>query len=401
MGWLEDYLEYTQDMESPRVFHYWSAVALLGHVLGRRCWVDRGGRYKIYPGQIMVILCARSAIARKSTAVLTAVPFLNCLPEWAACLLPSKLSPQQLIHELNLISMDGSRPKHDPWGRRRDSCGLIAADELGFFFTSEEFARALPTHICAFNDAPLGNRRFAFRAWGENVWNACVGMLGATTPKGFADELPEPARQAGFLGRCIVVWGDPKGRANPLTDEATGFDKDLKLALEQEIQNIAQLHGEFRWSRSGKRVFDEFYHEHHEWVKKNVDTGLESDDTGYFGRKGDHVIRVATVVSASSSDEQLLRGQDVEKAITALGEIEKDIPRAFSEVGVARNARIETRILGILKKRGDWIPKWYLSQMVRRYGDKRTRDLALDTLLECREIDVERRGGTAYIRRRP
>jgi hypothetical protein len=400
MGWIENYLEYAKPLESPRVFHFWSAITLLGHVLGRRCWVDRGGRYKVFPGQIMTILVARSAIARKSTAIQLATPFLNAVPPWAAYQLPSKLSPQQLIREMHDISMDGTLPRWDPSGRRRDSCGLIVADELGFFFTSEEFARALPTHICAFNDAPPGDKRFTFRSWAEVVWNACVGMLGGTTPKGLAEELPEVARQAGFLGRTIIVYGEPEGDPNPLTGAVTPQDQELKLRLEEELNEIAHLAGEFQWSRKGRAVYDDWYVKHHKWVKENIDAGAESDDTGYYGRKGDHVVRVAAVMSASSSDEMVLRAGDVERAIAALADNERNMPKAFSEMGVHHYAALETRILNILDRHKNWIPRWKLMQGIRRYGDKRTREQAIDSLTECREIRVDRKDGVTYIRRR-
>jgi hypothetical protein len=401
--WLNRYLDYTKEMESPRIFHLWSGIAVLGHILGRKCWVNRGGKYKIFPGQIMVILVARSAIARKSTAIRMITPFLNVVPKWTAHKLPKKLSPQQLIQCMESIGSipmgETSRPKFDPFDRRRDCCGLIVAEELGMFFTAEEFARALPTHICDFNDAPPGLNSFEFRKWKAEVWNPCVGQLGATTPKGMAKELPNEARQAGYLGRNILVYGEPTGKANSLTEEAEKEDDTLKLELEQDFIEIAKMRGEFRWSDSGKRTFDDWYYNYHDWVKTHIDAGIESDDTGYFGRKGDHVIRVATVLSASESGDMTLCSRHVKRTLSELGAVEKVIPNALAEMGAQRHAEVESKILNVLDRADDWIPRWKLAKEMRRFGDKRIRDASLESLLETKEIESDNVGGTVFVRK--
>ena len=64
MSWLDRYLDLVAETESPREFHFWCAMAGLGHVLGRRVWLDQH-RYRVYPGQMMVLLCSDSAVARK------------------------------------------------------------------------------------------------------------------------------------------------------------------------------------------------------------------------------------------------------------------------------------------------------------------------------------------------
>ena len=67
MKWLEKYLEYTEDQESPSIFHLWVGLSLISAVLGRRVWIDRG-YYFLFPN-LYVVLVAGSARARKSTAL--------------------------------------------------------------------------------------------------------------------------------------------------------------------------------------------------------------------------------------------------------------------------------------------------------------------------------------------
>src|SRR5262245_47344511 len=64
VGWLDLYLKFTERQESPAEFHLWAGIAALGHVLGRRVWLDRFEGGKIYPAQIMVVIVSESAVAR-------------------------------------------------------------------------------------------------------------------------------------------------------------------------------------------------------------------------------------------------------------------------------------------------------------------------------------------------
>src|SRR3972149_2265472 len=67
--WLLSYLDYTKELESPELFHIWCGVSAIATMLGRNVWLDRGYG-KLYPNHY-IILVAKSALCRKSTAVLT------------------------------------------------------------------------------------------------------------------------------------------------------------------------------------------------------------------------------------------------------------------------------------------------------------------------------------------
>ena len=91
MKWLETYLKYTEHLESPTLFHQWVAMAVAGHVLGRKVWLVRGGEYCIFPGQMMVVLVSPSAVARKSTAIEAGVKLIEGLPVgWRMCCPPRR-----------------------------------------------------------------------------------------------------------------------------------------------------------------------------------------------------------------------------------------------------------------------------------------------------------------------
>jgi len=61
--WLSSYLEYTSGQESPRNFHFWTGLSILGGALRRNVVLDRV-YYKLFPN-LYVILVAASAACKK------------------------------------------------------------------------------------------------------------------------------------------------------------------------------------------------------------------------------------------------------------------------------------------------------------------------------------------------
>src|SRR5262245_23227722 len=199
-SWLDLYLDYTRELESPTVYHRWVGLTKLGHAIGRRVWVPKGGKFPIYWAQMMVCLVGGSGVVKKTTAMNAGVDLYQGLPQGFGItnVLPARTSAQQLVQEMT---------PHDQDGNPLDAVGLIVASELGSFFSKESFNETLATHITPLNDAPhglfnrdtlsFGDRDFVvrYRGWQETLVNPCIGMIACTTESGFARELPEQALQ--------------------------------------------------------------------------------------------------------------------------------------------------------------------------------------------------------------
>src|SRR5436305_2535187 len=115
MGWIEHYLDLVIETESPQEFHFWCAMAGLGHVLGRRVWLDQF-RYRIYPGQLMLLLSSDSAVARKTTATREIKKLISTLDR--VNIIPQRVTGPTLLDSL---------AKVDDNGEPVDAVGLIFA----------------------------------------------------------------------------------------------------------------------------------------------------------------------------------------------------------------------------------------------------------------------------------
>jgi hypothetical protein len=392
------------------MFHRWAALAGCGHVLGRKVWNVRaapgGFAYGIFPGQIMVCLVAASALLRKSTALDAMGRLLQDLPAGITNLLPQRTSPQELMRSLQPRDDAG-----DPLPER-DCVGLIMASELGAFFSSEGFLETMATHVTRLNDAPHGRydpegRRFRdhlyplrFIKWQLDLLNPCVGMLAATTPTGLAKELPVQAQTAGLFGRMLTVHQSDTDRApNALTIRPSRQETlrvaSLEEALLEGLQKMAALAGEIPLSRQARLFFDAWYREH---VAANRRAMAASAATsGYVGRKADHAIRVAMVLTAMEAvvgpwppESVVVKEGHLRTALSWLRALEPGMERAFAETILARRTTIADTILAYLtrpRQRGKWVARrqiqqrvWYKCQNRREFRD------ALESLVEVGKV---------------
>jgi hypothetical protein len=268
-----------------------------------------------------------------------------------------------------------------------DCVGLILASELGAFFSSEGFLETMATHVTNLNDAPHGrydpevgafrNRTITlkFVSWSQELLNPCVGMLAATTPTGLAKELPQQAQTAGLFGRMLCVYQANTDRdANALVAVPPHQEQrrlaGLEEALLEGLQKMATLVEPFGLSKQARDYAAEWYQEH-----VTAHQGLEvSVDSGYMGRKLDHAIRVAMVLSAMElvsgpwpPERQLIREGHLRTALSWLRALEPGFERAWGEVGMMRQRSLADVIFRYLTKprrRGKWVTRRQLQRAV-------------------------------------
>jgi hypothetical protein len=387
------YLKYTEHLESPTIFHQWVALAVAGHVLGRKVWLVRGGEYCIFPGQMMVVLVSPSAIARKSTAIEAGVKLIESLPVGMANVLPTKTSPQQLLQALQPVDEEGV-PIEDA-----DCVGLIVASELGSFFSAEGFLETMATHVTALFDAKHGlidpqtlvpeprRVKFEFRSWSITLLNPCAGLVGGTTPMGIAEELPKAARQAGFLGRVLWIYShDTDREPNDLTEMMPFNVSKTRAALVDGLVRMAHKQGPFRFTKQGKGCFSQWYHDVNIPYLKTLDVDIVKE-SGYFGRRGDHLLRTAMVLAGMEEDEELwLREKAIQAAIGMLKTVEKQLNMSMHQVGVARSTEYYERLLYFLSRRKAGATKRDILRALWRYGKLTDLDEALQTLTHAGKV---------------
>src|SRR5208282_2437450 len=280
MSWLDDYLQYTAKQESPKIFHYWNAIATISSVLNRKVWLPRVSdgieRYRIYPGQCMIILVAGSGRLRKSTSIKLPKSLVEGV---GVKVLDGKTSPEKLL------AMLGGVGQHIKSGTI-----TIFAPELSVFFSRQQYAESLIDIITDLSDAP--DRKDFPTQKGGDIWvrDACVTFFGATTPSSLAEAIPQRAHQHGFMSRFIFVYASTTDRKESLSQTKPDQAKmkwafDLKQRLTIGLQGMSKLAGPFDFTDEARDWYDD-------WYNKYADVA-DKEGEGWVSRVPDHLLRTA------------------------------------------------------------------------------------------------------------
>jgi hypothetical protein len=346
--------------------------------------------------------------------------------------LPQRTSAQKLFQLMTPVNSEGEQ---------LDAVGLIAAPELGSFFSKESFNETMATHVIPLNDAPFGlwdHRTLSFgdktvaikyMGWEEQLTNPCIGMIACTTESGIARELPEQMLQGGFFGRVLWVWVNETDRPlNPLID-ADETNEDGAVLLKQLIHGLhwaASLHGPMLLSTQAKKEFTSWYQSERRAAEAHVkDDGLQ---TGYWPRKDSHILRVAMILNVAEIVGQQqdwrtfrkahraaliertvalppIQWRQIETAMAWLRELEVGREIGTRELGRTKKSQLPMKILRMLERRkrdGGWAERLLIVRRMHRTcgANAEEVDRALALLREAHEVRRRGHGKQSHWKRR-
>jgi len=289
--WIKTYMRYTEDTESPECFNFWSAVSTLASTLKMNCYIPQGSS-SIFPN-LYIILVAESAWSRKSSAVRKATKLME----------ESEVEISMVKEKLTLAFL--YRFLHD--AQKNDLAAIsILASELATLLGKDALASGLISTLTSVYDGD----EVQYRTKGSGndiIHNPCVNLLGATT----------------------------------LSTEAEMQQKEDLIA---DLENMSTLKGSVEVDQGARDCFSDWYNT----VEEPEDPRLK----GFYGRFGDHVKKVAIVLSLSESNDLIIKERHIRKAIDELTKITKLMPVAFSGVAFSRSAKDIDRVLNMIKKNG-------------------------------------------------
>ena len=366
-GFLQAYLDYTEAQESPELFHLWSAVSIISAALGRKCYLNRG-YFVCYPNQY-IILVSESARCRKTTAADIAVKLYR------------EAAVGTVIME-KITSASLSRYLHDANQKTGESNCYIYSPELGTFLGSDSYTSGLMLLITTLYGCPPDWEYRTKTQGTDTLKNVFVNILGCTIPA-WLSNMPGDMVEGGFSSRTIfVVQSNPR----PPRSRPTITTKQLALyeALVKDLRTIAGLSGEFKWSEKAEICFDDWYDADYQRIDSR-DTRLRA----YYARKGEHVLKLAMCLSASSSGDMLIQEYDILNALSFLKQVELNMPTAFRGVSFSQSTKHMDRIMSQIQEGGGKIEHAALLRKNRFYLDREELAKVMSTLMESNLVRME------------
>lgn len=325
-SFLDLYLRYTEKQESPAEFHLWVGITMVAAAMGRKCFIERG-YYRLYPN-LFTILVAGSARCRKSTAINIGVSLLKGVP--TTRVISGKITPEKFIDEIG-----------PPKGGTAAPNVLVHSGELSVFLTKQQYGEPLIHILTDMYDCP-DSWSYKTKNRGEITLNDLfLCIIAATTPDGVSRGIPPSALEDGFASRVLFVYKGDTTRRNAMPS-LTKEEHELRGVLTHKLEEIGEIGGEFSLDSEARAWYIDWYQN----MRPPADKRME----GMWGRKHDHLLRVAMVLTGATRCK-IIEQHQLEAALLALEAVEENTHHALNEIGGDNNTQFLTRAATTVQRR--------------------------------------------------
>ena len=373
-SFLNTYLEYVEDTESPRIFHIWSAIAAVGACLGRRVYLPWG------IGPIFAnnyILLVGPPAVRKSTAMMRAKKLLTNATKVRFApddtggqrqgLIGAMLGEEtdkekeELRKELGMAAgMTAESLSVDTLNKLQMSIEIDPRDKHCMFATSSEFASFIGTNaseILTFLIRVYDGDDYDYRlkSTRESLENPLLSILGCTNPTDIATSMPAEAIGKGLMSRIILVHAREKYK---LIARPKPLDPNLQAQIEGVFRDaFYKLDGAMEETPEAQEYLDGLYAK-----------GLGVNDPRfvyYSERRHMHLIKTGMCLAAGRGSMQIT-ATDYREANLLLQVTESAMPEALGEYGLSPLATAKQRLVEFIAHANEPVGAQTLWAMMHR-----------------------------------
>ena len=326
-------MEFTQETESPAVYHYWVACTLISAATRRQVFLEMN-MFRIYPN-LYTILVGPSG-ARKSIATGIGVRIAD---QVGIKKFSDKITGAALIRDLSKATEKNLEKVNGATEIELVSPMMIYASELGVFLGHDAYGSGVIADLTDLYDCNSQWKKTTISRGDEIIPGPYVTMLAASTPQTLKDTIPPGAVGQGFTSRIIFVWGDGRRQRVPIPIWGAGHEM-LRNNLIADLKHIGQLRGQFAFSPDGLEAYTKYYKGSMEPEEEYEDERLRN----YGSRKHIHTLKLAQICSLARKDDLLIEAYDWETALDAIQWIDRGLGNVFAGHGTATNSQDVVRI---------------------------------------------------------
>lgn len=264
----------------------------------------------------------------------------------------------------------------------------IVADEFNDFMgvRNEEFQTALTK---MWDSLPEYKTR-AKNSASTSIYKPTVNILGGNTPGGLSKGFGVEAINGGFFSRVLFVHAEATGTKIAFPESPPG---DIKLQLLSRLRKLADLEGGIELSKETRKLLSEIYHKY---------PGIPDRRFNYYQTRRHTNLLKLCIIMAATRNTLALSVEDVVKANTLLHVTELQMPQAFGEFGLAKNAEVTNTVMDIIRtatKRGKPISAHDIwKQVYQDLQDQKDLSQILSGLIKAEKVQQARSGvGTGFL----
>ncbi len=315
-GIITNICKYCSETEIPSLYALWSGISVISAILGRKCCIEFGYE-PVYPNTF-IVLVAESGTCRKSSAIRVVKRFLKEVNP-PVNLLSQKMTPEALIDALA-----GGKTEDDKVIMTAE--GIAIAAELTTLIDRNSVKSGLVNVMTDLYDCD----DFEYRTRGrgiEYIQNPCLSILGGTTIYWIKEALTASSITGGFTARIIFVYLAQRDKDVFWPHISK---ENLKRAedIVHDMNEVAKIRGPFSLNDEAMKMFEEEYKS----FNHNSELVHNPLTAGYASKRHINLLKVATVVSASRTDDREIDKGDMIVAVNALNSAEINLPRVMRSI---------------------------------------------------------------------
>lgn len=351
-SWYFAYIGYPYNTEASLVCHRWSAISLVGAMLGRQ-FVLPFGSGCLLPNQYIQIIGVPAT--RKSTAIKTAKGLLKTYGYKSFA--PEKISLEKFLidlHELTWGTEEENNAKEEfdfatsifGSGDPKETAELLEIAEM--YISSDEFIDFIGRNNLDFisllgtmwdysgvYDRKLKHSKAVY------INNPTINIIAGNTHEGFNQAFPPEIQGQGFFSRLLLIHAEPTGKKitipSPPDLEITNNSVNYLLKIKQTCIGNAQMTAE------AYKLLDESY--------KTWEPLADNRFAHYSGRRFSHLLKLSLICAAARCSISI-HSCDVLMANTLLTYAEYSMPKAMGQFGKGRNSAVTHKILAAVSNAG-------------------------------------------------
>lgn len=367
-GWLGRYVEHTRMAESPTVFHFAAALAVLGSSLHREIWIDQA-IYKIYPA-CRVFLLGPSGYTHKSTCANYAIKIGE--DSGRVNRLMDEGSQEGLKKQLSKISK-----------KTGSATGILYSSELGTLLGKQDYNIGMVQAMTDLFDNRDSITRGLASKPGSKLQNIAVSAIWCSNEEWAVSSIPASAFGGGLMSRILVFFQASTDRSFPRPEKPPEGQRE---ALVQMLSKTGIIRGEFLLSNDAGHWFDEKYH----WIRstKPEDERMEP----MWSRYPDHLLTMGMIIAVSEMLEdaweekialvnapRVIERHHLQQADAVLQWLMRYLPKVYAFLGLTPFGAETTKIMQYIARKGGRASEKEIGRKMRI--SKRNLAEHLDTLV--------------------
>lgn len=356
MNWLKSISEQHAELESPKSFWYWSAIAAISAVVKDQVWMDRQ-IYNLYPN-IYVMLHAESGM-KKGPPISMARQLVK--PVNNTRIISGRSSIQGILKDLGTAYTQ-------PGGKvQTKSVAFICSSELSSSIVEDKVATKILTDLYD-RQYNVGEWRSLLKMESFNLKDPTITMLTATNEAMSGDFFTRSAIQGGYFARTFIVYEKASDISNSLIyplanppnyDASALYLKKLaglngafaplaSAKQSEEFKHPKVKFGRTIWMNTVGLMYDDWYEDFKEMVKVSE----YKDETGTMNRFGDSVLKVAMLLSLAEHPELIITEPAMQGAIEQCERLLGNARKAtIGKEGLSQSTQLKSMIIDELMRR--------------------------------------------------